>query len=95
MHQRADGAHHTWADSQAAWDHGRMQRWPAEKTDISMGYFKEREIPFQFALANAFTLCDAYHCSMHTGTDANRSFHLTGTNGATAGGASFVNNEWD
>nr|WP_315528846.1 phospholipase C, phosphocholine-specific [uncultured Achromobacter sp.] len=93
--QRADGAHHTWADSQAAWDHGRMTRWPAEKTDISMGYFKEREIPFQFALANAFTLCDAYHCSMHTGTDANRSFHLTGTNGATAGDASFVNNEWD
>ncbi len=33
------------------------------KTDTSMGYFKEQEMPFQFALANAFTLCDAYHCS--------------------------------
>lgn len=32
---------------------------------------------------------------MHTGTDANRSFHLTGTNGATPTKRSFVNNEWD
>ncbi len=56
--------------------------WPGPQTNTSMGYFKEDEIPFQFALANAFTLCDAYHCAMHTGTDANRSFHMTGTNGA-------------
>lgn len=60
-----------------------------------MGYFKEQEIPYQFALANAFTICDAYHCSMHTGTDANRSFHLTGINGAVPTSTAFVNNEWD
>lgn len=93
--QRAAGAKHTWVDSQKAWDNGRMTNWPAQKNDISMGYFKEKEIPFQFALANAFTICDAYHCAMHTGTDANRAFHLTGTNGPTASGAAFVNNEWD
>lgn len=93
--QRADGTPHTWNDSQLAWDNGRMANWPTHKTDISMGYFKEKEIPYQFALANAFTICDAYHCSMHTGTDANRSFHLTGTNGATPTKRSFVNNEWD
>jgi phospholipase C len=38
-------------------------------------------VPFQFALANAFTVCDAYHCAMHTGTNSNRMFHWTGTNG--------------
>ena len=32
---------------------------------------------------------------MHTGTDANRSFHLTGTNGAVPTNTAFVNNEWD
>jgi phospholipase C len=64
-----------------AWDNGRMDQWPRYKNPISMGYFKEAEIPFQYALANAFTMCDAYHCAMHTGTDANRSFFLTGTNG--------------
>jgi phospholipase C len=92
--QRANGTPHSWGDSQNAWDNGRMYQWPRYKNPISMGYFREAEVPFQFALANAFTLCDAYHCSMHTGTDANRVFHLTGTNGAAAGVA-FVNNEWD
>ncbi|AQV95121.1 phospholipase C, phosphocholine-specific [Cupriavidus necator] len=93
--QRASGTPHAWVDSQQAWDHGRLANWPTYKTNTSMGYFKEQEIPFQFALANAFTLCDAYHCSMHTGTDANRSFHLTGTNGPTGANVAFVNNEWD
>ncbi|CAM4052406.1 phosphocholine-specific phospholipase C [Bordetella muralis] len=93
--QRVSGTNHTWVDSQEAWDNGRMTQWPRYKQDQSMGYYKEQEVPFQFALANAFTLCDAYHCSMHTGTDANRSFHLTGTNGPTAQNVAYVNNEWD
>lgn len=93
--QRVDGTPHSWLDSQLAWDHGRMAHWATHKTDTSMGYYKEAEIPFQFALANAFTLCDAYHAAMHTGTDANRSFHLTGTNGPTASNTAYVNNEWD
>ena len=93
--QRANGTPHDWLDSQLAWDNGRMDQWPRYKNTISMGYFKENEIPFPFALANAFTVCDAYHCSMHTGTDANRSFFLTGTNGAVPTGTAFVTNEWD
>lgn len=93
--QRANGTPHDWNDSQMAWDNGRMDQWPRYKNAISMGYFKEAEIPFQFALANAFTVCDAYHCAMHTGTDANRSFFLTGTNGAVPTGTAFVTNEWD
>ena len=93
--QRANGTPHDWLDSQLAWDNGRMDQWPRYKNPISMGYFKENEIPFPFALANAFTLCDAYHCSMHTGTDANRSFFLTGTNGAVPTNTAFVTNEWD
>ncbi len=93
--QRASGTPHDWNDSQMAWDHGRMDQWPRYKNPISMGYFEEAEIPFQFALANAFTVCDAYHCAMHTGTDANRSFFLTGTNGAMPTGTAFVTNEWD
>jgi phospholipase C len=93
--QRVSGTPHEWLDSQEAWDSGRLSQWPRYKTSASMGYFKEAEVPFQFSLANAFTLCDSYHCGMHTGTDANRSFHLTGTNGPTAQNVAFVNNEWD
>ena len=37
-----------------------------------MGYYKESDIPYQFALANAFTICDAYFCSVMGPTDPNR-----------------------
>ena len=33
------------------------------KAPYVMGYHKRADIPFQFALAEAFTICDAYHCS--------------------------------
>ncbi|MDH0863964.1 phospholipase C, phosphocholine-specific [Mitsuaria sp. GD03876] len=77
---RVSGTPHSWTDAQAAWDHGRMNNWPKAKQNHSMGYFKEQELPFQFALANAFTLCDAYHCATQTGTNTNRLFIWTGTN---------------
>ncbi|SFU97012.1 phosphocholine-specific phospholipase C [Pseudoduganella namucuonensis] len=71
---------HTWPDAQAAWDDGRMGFWPRSKTDASMAYYTRKELPFQFALADAFTLCDAYHCSLQGGTNPNRLYLLTGTN---------------
>ncbi|ACB96665.1 phosphocholine-specific phospholipase C [Beijerinckia indica] len=79
--QRAGGTPHTWSDAQAAWDHGRMYKWPDAKNQLSMGYYDTAEVPFQRALAEAFTLCDHYHCGMHTGTIANRLFYWSGTNG--------------
>ena len=79
--QRAGSTPHTWLDSQAAWDQGRMSRWPDSKLPLSMGYYETTEVSFQRALADAFTLCDHYHCGMHTGTIANRLFYWTGTNG--------------
>ena len=45
-----------------------------------MGYYRRADIPFQFALAEAFTLCDAYHCSITTGTDPNRITFWSGSN---------------
>ncbi|WP_431260151.1 phosphocholine-specific phospholipase C [Roseateles chitinivorans] len=77
---RVSGTPHSWTDAQAAWDHGRMNNWPKAKQNHSMGHFKAQELPFQFALANAFTLCDAYHCATQTGTNTNRLFIWTGTN---------------
>jgi phospholipase C len=71
---------HTWPDAQAAWDDGRMDSWARSKTDASMAYYTRQELPFQFALADAFTLCDAYHCSLQGGTNPNRLYMLTGTN---------------
>jgi phospholipase C len=92
-HMRVEGTPHGWTDAQDAWDEGRIDRWPTVKTEHSMGYFTQADIPFQYALADAFTLCDAYHCAIHTGTNTNRLFLWTGTNDPTGtlGGPSITN----
>ncbi|MGO1076713.1 phosphocholine-specific phospholipase C [Inquilinus sp. CA228] len=71
---------HNMPDAQAAWAQGRFGHWPLYKTDSAMGYYKRDEAPFQYALAEAFTLCDAYHCSVQTGTDPNRIVFWSGSN---------------
>jgi phospholipase C len=72
-----------------------MGNWVQYKQPQSMGYYKQQEVDFQFALANAFTLCDAYHCAMHTGTNSNRMFIWTGTNGPTGANVASVVNDLD
>ena len=79
-HMRVEGTPHSWPDAQYAWDHGRMDRWPESKHAHAMGYYRREDIPFQYALADAFTLCDAYHCATQTGTNTNRLFLWGGTN---------------
>jgi len=94
---RVQSTPHGWTDAQDAWDEGRMDRWPDVKRPWSMGYFEQADIPFQFALAEAFTLCDAYHCSAQTGTNTNRLFLWTGTNDPSGahGGPSISNSHDD
>ncbi|MFK3890627.1 phosphocholine-specific phospholipase C [Sphingomonas sp. NPDC079357] len=77
---RMEGTPHAWPDAQAAWDDGRMAHWPEAKHQRAMGHYRRADLPFQFALAEAFTLCDAYHCSAQTGTNTNRLFLWSGTN---------------
>ncbi|SIT25954.1 phosphocholine-specific phospholipase C [Achromobacter sp. MFA1 R4] len=77
---------HTWSNAQDAWDVGRMGNWPAAKKNHSMAYYGEADLPFQYAMARAFTVCDAYHCSFTGGTNTNRLFLWTGTNDGLAQG---------
>lgn len=94
--QRVKGTPHSWVDARDAWDKGRMAHWPKFKEPHSMAYYKREEVTFQFALAEAFTLCDSYYCSLHGGTNTNRLFFWTGTNGATVNPPQIVvNNFWD
>ena len=74
------GTPHNFPDQQAAWNQGKMDRWIQFKNQATMGYFLREDIPFQFALADAFTLCDGYHCSILTGTDPNRIVFWSGSN---------------
>jgi phospholipase C len=74
------GTPHAFDNAQAAWNQGKFGFWPKYKTQFSMGHYRRRDLPYQFALAEAFTICDAYHCSITTGTDPNRVIFWSGSN---------------
>lgn len=94
--QCVEGTPHTWSDAHAAWNNGSYGQWPLFKKRQSMGYYKEAEVSFQFALANAFTICDSYHCSMQGSTNPNRLFLFTGSNNpGGVGGGPAINNSYD
>ena len=44
-----------------------------------MGYHTRADLPFHYALADAFTLCDGYHCSIMGPTHPNRLMAMSGT----------------
>jgi len=94
--QRVSGTPHDYVDAHNAWDSGRIEQWPRYKNNQSMGHYTETEVSFQFALANAFTLCDAYHCAIHGGTNTNRLFLWSGMNDPTGqGNGPSTRNQWD
>ncbi|MDG2520697.1 phospholipase C, phosphocholine-specific [Caulobacter segnis] len=95
-HMRVEGTPHSWPDAQAAWDEGRMGRWPEAKQPHSMGHYDREDIPFQYALAEAFTLCDGYFCSVQTGTNPNRVMLWSGTiDGSGERGGPCIGNSHD
>ncbi|MFC5891163.1 alkaline phosphatase family protein, partial [Kitasatospora aburaviensis] len=79
--QNAGGLAHDWATGHQAINNGAMNKWIAAKGERTMGYFTRADIPYQYALADAFTLCDAYFCSLAGPTDPNRLYLWTGTAG--------------
>ena len=74
---------HSWKGSHARWKH--HDAWVPTKTALTMGYFTRADLPFYYALADAFTICDAYHCSIFGPTNPNRLFLFSGTSGLAAG----------
>ncbi|MCX5210261.1 phospholipase C, phosphocholine-specific [Kitasatospora sp. NBC_00240] len=79
--QNAGGLAHDWATGHQAINNSAMNKWIAAKGERTMGYFTRADIPYQYALADAFTLCDAYFCSLAGPTDPNRLYLWTGTAG--------------
>jgi phospholipase C len=74
---------HSWKGSQERWKH--HDAWIDTKGPMTMGHFTRADIPFYHALADAFTICDAYHCSVFGPTNPNRLFLFTGTSGLAVG----------
>ncbi|MGD0393897.1 MAG: alkaline phosphatase family protein [Acidimicrobiales bacterium] len=51
---------------------------PSQGT-LTMGYYTRADLPYYYALADAFTLCDGYHCSVMGPTHPNRLMQMSGT----------------
>ncbi|MFJ4847080.1 MULTISPECIES: phosphocholine-specific phospholipase C [unclassified Streptomyces] len=79
--QNAGGLPHDWDTGHSAVNSGSMDKWVSAKGERTMGYFNREDIPYQYALADAFTLCDGYFCSLNGPTDPNRLYLWTGTAG--------------
>ncbi len=65
---------------------------------LTMGYFTRADIPYHYALADAFTICDAYHCSVFGPTNPNRIMHMSGTidpDGTLGGGPCIDNSQFN
>ncbi|MGW3201242.1 phosphocholine-specific phospholipase C [Streptomyces sp. NPDC001118] len=86
---------HGWNDTHAAFNGGKYDKWVPAKGATSMAYLTRKDIPFHYALADAFTLCDAYHCSFMGSTDPNRYYMWTGYvgNDGKGGGPVLGNDE--
>ncbi|MFF4905603.1 phosphocholine-specific phospholipase C [Streptomyces sp. NPDC001260] len=72
---------HGWNDGHAAFNGGKYDKWVPSKGSTTMAYLTREDIPFHYALADSFTVCDAYHCSFIGSTDPNRYYMWTGYTG--------------
>ena len=50
-----------------------------EQGVLTMGYYTRTDLPYYYALADAFTIGDGYHCSVLGPTDPNRLMQISGT----------------
>lgn len=91
---------HSWRDQTDARSHGNNDGWLDAKQSgrrdcggkpLTMGFYDRSDLPFYYALADAFTVCDQNFCSSLTGTTPNRLYLWTGTVRETQDAASYAN----
>jgi len=83
-----DSLPHSWRNQVNARNDGKFDKWLDNKRNgnpeyadmpLTLGYYTREDIPFYYALADAFTVCDQNFCSALTGTNPNRLYFWTGT----------------
>jgi phospholipase C len=74
---------HAWAPQHQSWDNGAMDMFVSSRLPIdgnfaplTMGYYTRADIPYYYAIADAFTICDNYFCSVMGPTDPNRLYSM-------------------
>lgn len=78
---------HSRASQVDAYNAGKHDQWLQAKKSgnkqyahlpLTLGYYTREDLPFNYAMADAFTVCDQNFCSAMTSTTPNRSFFWTG-----------------
>lgn len=76
---------HSFAGTTKAWNNGWCDQWIPAKGPSTMTFYERADIPLQYELADTFTICDAYHCSVNGSTNPNRTYLWSGTTGYEPG----------
>ncbi|MEU9497568.1 phosphocholine-specific phospholipase C [Streptomyces sp. NPDC048196] len=70
---------HSWSSQHSAWNKGRLDNWVWGVGNVrSLGYLDRSDIPLHYALADNYTICDAYFCSTLSATGPNRTYLWSG-----------------
>jgi phospholipase C len=74
---------HDWVPQHQSWNDGAMDGFVTSRLAINtndavlaMGYYTRADLPYYYAVADAFTLCDNYCCSVIGPTDPNRLYSM-------------------
>jgi phospholipase C len=74
---------HDWVPQHQSWNNGAMDGFVTSRLPINgnaaplaMGYYTRADLPYYYAIADAFTLCDNYFCSAMGPTDPNRLYSM-------------------
>lgn len=78
------GLDHSYAGGSSAWASGRYNNWVGAKGSATMHYVTGEEIPWQWSLASAYTICDNWHASVMGPTTPNRLYQWSGSSGGSA-----------
>jgi phospholipase C len=85
--QTTNDISHDWPAQHRCWHDGGLDQFVAshlavdgaQNGPLTMGYFTRQDLAFYYALADAFTVCDGYFCSVLGATDSNRVLAMSGT----------------
>jgi phospholipase C len=72
------GTDHGWGATHSAWNNAQYDNWANQNGPMVMSYMTRDDLPYHYALADAFTVGDAYHCGIMGPTNPNRMYLWAG-----------------
>jgi phospholipase C len=77
---------HDWVPQHQSWNNGLMDAFArvhaqvdGKYGDLTMAYYNELDLPYYYAVAKTFTICDSYFSSVIGPTDPNRLYTMSAT----------------